>query len=309
VNGARVLVTGTTGMIGTHVLRVLPKEAEVVAVSRAPREGGGGRARWRICDLTQPGAATDLVASVRPDIVIHLAGAVRGDRSLEAVGPTLQANLVATVELLEAATRASCHRIVLSGSQLEEPAVAGHHAVPPSPYGASRWASSAYGRMFHAVFGTPVVVLRPQYVYGPGQRTTFLIPHVITALLDGRSPQLSTGERLLDCVYAEDVARAYVAAAEAPGLEGSTIDIGSGALTSVRRIVELIIEYVGPSTGRPVFGALPQRPQEQLVETDVDETARVLGWRATTGLEEGLRRTVEWYRTRLAPKAEPPSMR
>lgn len=49
----------------------------------------------------------------------------------------------------------------------------------------------------------PVVVLRPQYVYEPGQRTTFLIPHVITALLDGRSPQLSTGERLLDCVYAD----------------------------------------------------------------------------------------------------------
>lgn len=185
MNGARVLVAGTTGMIGTHVLRVLPREAEVVAVSRAPREGGGGRARWRICDLTQPGAATDLV--------IHLAGAVRGDRSLEAVGPTLHANLVATVELLEAATRASCHRIVLSGSQLEEPAVAGHHAVPPSPYGASRWPSSAYGRMFHAVFGTPVVVLRPQYVYGPGQRTTFLIPHVITALLDARSPQLKHG--------------------------------------------------------------------------------------------------------------------
>ena len=153
MNGARVLVTGTTGMIGTHVLSVLPPAGRVVAVSRAPRERGGGRARWRICDLTQPGAATDLVASVRPDIVIHLAGAVRGDRSHEAVGPTLHANLVATVELLEAATRASCHRIVLSGSQLEEPAVA---------------------------------------------------------------------------------------AAEAPGLEGSTIDIGSGALTSVRRIVELI---------------------------------------------------------------------
>ena len=219
VNGARVLVTGSTGMIGTHVLRVLPREAEVVAVSRAPRAGCGGRARWRVCDLTQPGAAADLVASVRPDIIIHLAGAVRGDRSLEAVGPTLHANLVATVELLEAATRASCPRIVLSGSQLEEPAAGGHDAVPPSPYGASRWASSAYGRMFHAVFGTPVVILRPQYVYGPGQRTTFLIPHVIKALLEGRRPQLSTGERMLDCVYAEDVARAYVAAAEAPGLE------------------------------------------------------------------------------------------
>jgi len=300
VNGGRVLVTGATGLIGTHVLRVLPVGAEMVAVSRTPRRDGGGRVRWRVCDLTQPGSAADLVASVRPDIVIHLAGAVRGDRSLEAVGPTLHANLVATVELLEAATRASCHRIVLSGSQLEEPAAGGHDAIPPSPYGASRWASSAYGRMFQAVFGTPVVILRPQYVYGPGQRTTFLIPHVISALLDGRNPQLSAGERMLDCVYAEDVAHAYVAAADAPGVEGDTIDIGSGSQTSVRRIVELIVEYVGAGTGRPIFGALPQRPLEQFVQTDVDETARVLGWRATTGLEEGLRRTVDWYRAQLS---------
>ena len=164
-------------------------------------------------------------------------------------------------------------------------------------------------RTFHAVFGTPVVVLRPQYVYLPGQRTTFLIPHVITALLDGRRPQLSTGERMLDCVYAEDVARAYVAAAEAPGVEGNTIDIGSGALTSVRRIVELIVEHGGPGTARPEFGALPQRPLEQLVETDVAETARVLGWRATTGLEEGLRRTVEWYRTRSSHELHRPRVK
>jgi UDP-glucose 4-epimerase len=149
------------------------------------------------------------------------------------------------------------------------------------------------------------VVLRPQYVYGPGQRTTFLIPHVITALLDGRHPQLSTGERMLDCVYAEDVAHAFVAAAEVPGVEGNTIDIGSGAMTSVRRIVELIVEYVGAGAGRPVFGALPQRPLEQLVETDVNETARVLGWRAGTGLEQGLRRTVEWYRSQVELRTSP----
>jgi UDP-glucose 4-epimerase len=294
--GARVLVTGATGLIGSHVLRVLEQEeADVVALSRVARPDRRG-ARWVRCDIAQPGAVAVVVTSVRPEAIIHLAGAVRGDRSLEAVAPTLRANLVATVELLEAATRLGCRRIVLSGSLLEEPAAGGPQAVPPSPYGASRWAASAYGRMFHALFDAPVVILRPSFAYGPGQEPTKLIPHVITALLDGASPELSSGERLLDCVYAEDVARAYVQAAAAPGVEGRTIDIGSGIPTPVRRIVELIVESVGPTAGRPRFGELPVRALEQDVEVDVDETARVLGWRATTGLEEGLRRTVAWYR-------------
>jgi UDP-glucose 4-epimerase len=298
--GARVLVTGASGLIGSHLLRVVGTEADLVALSRFPRPDEGG-VRWLVCDLTEPGAGADIVSSVRPEVIIHLAGAVRGDRSLEAVAPTLRANLVATVELLEAATRVGCRRIVLSGSGLEEPVPGEPYAVPPSPYGASRWAASAYGRMFHALFDTPVVVLRPTYTYGPGQEPTKLIPHVISGLLDGGSPQLSSGERLLDCVYAEDVAKAYMQAASAPGVEGRTIDIGSGVLTSVREIVQLIVESVGATAGRPAFGTLPVRPLEQQVTVDIEETARVLGWRPTTRLEDGLRATVAWFREHRAP--------
>jgi UDP-glucose 4-epimerase len=301
----RVLVTGASGLIGSHVLGHVKREADVVALSRFPRPDEPG-VRWLVCDLAQPDAVADIVNSIRPEVVIHLAGEVRGDRSLEAVAPTLRANLVATVELLEAATRVGCRRVVLSGSLLEEPVAGGPQAVPPSPYGASRWAASAYGRLFHALFDAPVVILRPSFAYGPGQEPTKLIPHVITALLDGRSPELSSGERLLDCVYAEDVARAYVEAAVAGGVEGRTIDIGSGVLTPVREIVQLIVECVGPTAGRPRFGELPVRALEQEVEVDVDETARVLGWRATTPLKDGLRATVAWFRDHPAPRRVAP---
>ena len=303
--GARVLVTGASGLIGSHVLGVVDREADVVALSRFPRPDEDGL-RWLVTDLTRPGAVADVVASVRPEVVIHLAGVVRGDRSLEAVRPTLCANLLSTVELLEAATHVGCRRIVLSGSLLEEPVAGGPQAVPPSPYGASRWAASAYGRMFHALFDAPVVILRPSFAYGPGQDPSKLIPHVISGLLDGGSPELSSGERLLDCVYAEDVARAYVAAATAPGVEGRTIDIGIGVLTSVREIVQLIVESIGPTAGRPVFGTLPVRALEQEIKVDIEETARVLGWRATTSLEEGLRATVAWFRDHPAPRRVAP---
>jgi UDP-glucose 4-epimerase len=293
--GSRVLVTGASGLIGSHLLGLLEGQADVVAVSRTPRQDEGG-VKWLARDLAEPGTIGEVIAAVRPQVVIHLAGAVRGDRSLEAVGPTMRTNLVATVELLEAATRSGCRRIVLSGSLLEEPAAGGAEVGPPSPYGASRWAASAYGRMFHSLFDAPVVILRPSFAYGPRQEPTKLIPHVITELLADRSPQLSSGERLLDCVYAEDVAHAYLDAASAPGVEGRTIDLGRGTLTSVREIVAGIVEAVGPTAGQPRFGVLPVRPREQQVEVDVEEAAQALGWRATTGLEAGLRATVAWFR-------------
>jgi UDP-glucose 4-epimerase len=295
VAGSRVLVTGASGLIGRQVVSLIRDDTDVVAVSRFHRSGED-RPRWLARDLTEPGTISELVRTVRPEIILHLAGSVRGDRSLDAVSPTLRSNLVATVELLEAAAGMDCCRVVVSGSLLEEPADDGFQAVPPSPYGASRWAASAYARMFHALFGLPVVILRPSFAYGPGQERTKLIPYVITSLLAGESPKLSSGQRLLDCVYAEDVARAYVAAASAPGIEGRTIDLGSGTRTPVHEIVRMTVEAVGPTKGRPLLGALVERPLEQEVAVDVDTTARLLGWRATTTLEEGLRRTVAWYR-------------
>ena len=112
--------------------------------------------------------------------------------------------------------------------------------------------------MFHALFGTPAVILRPSYAYGPGQEKTKLIPYVTTALLAGESPELSTGARPIDWVYAGDVARAYVAAATAEGVEGRTLDIGSGVEASVTEVVEAIVEAVGPDAGAAAVRPRPR---------------------------------------------------
>jgi nucleoside-diphosphate-sugar epimerase len=187
------------------------------------------------------------VTSVRPEVVIHLSGVVPGDRSLEAVAPTLRANLLASVELLEAGTRVGCRRIVLSGSFLEEPAAGSPQTVrphPTAPPGGPRAHTDACFTPVRRAGGDspPLIRLRA------GQEQTKLIHHVISGLLDGGSPELNSDERLLECVYAEDVARAYVEAAAASG-EGRTIDSGRGVLTSVREIVQLIVESRRPVSG------------------------------------------------------------
>jgi nucleoside-diphosphate-sugar epimerase len=291
---SRVLVTGASGLIGRCVAALLRGRVELFCVSRVERRPNG-ECTWLAADLAEPGTARRLVEHVEPSIVIHLAGAVRGDRSLDAVLPTLGANLLSTVELLEAATRAGVARIVASGSLLEEPSTGDPSATPPSPYGASRWASSMYARLFHTLFETPVTILRPSYAYGPGQETTKLLPHVISTALRGDRPQLASGERLVDFVYAEDVGRAYVTAATAPDVEGVTIDIGCGEATPVRDVVDALVDLMGPETPRPVYGALHDRPFEQEIRVATERAARLLGWTATTALDEGLRRTLAWY--------------
>jgi UDP-glucose 4-epimerase len=292
--GERVLVTGATGLIGSHVLSLLRDHGEVYAVSRSKKPPTDS-VNWLTYDLAEPGSPLKLIERVQPSVVLHLAGAVRGDRSLDAVRPTLTANLVATVELLEAATRARVKRIVVSGSLLEEPTGGGTTLTPPSPYGASRWGATAYARMFHSLFGAPVAILRPSYAYGPGQESTKLLPHVISSALQRERPELASGERRIDFVFAEDVGRAYLAAGSAPDVAGETIDIGSGVTTRVRDFVDLAVDMLGQDCPRPLFGAVPERPFEQEIHVDTEHAARLLGWTASTSLEEGLRKTVAWY--------------
>jgi UDP-glucose 4-epimerase len=131
--------------------------------------------------------------------------------------------------------------------------------------------------------------------YGPGQLATRkLVPYVTLALLAGEPARISSGRRLVDWIYVDDVAAAFLAAGSAPAeADGRTFDVGSGELTSVGEVAEEIRAIVG--RGELELGAQPDRPREQEPVADPEPSASVLGWRATTPLAEGLRRTVEWY--------------
>jgi nucleoside-diphosphate-sugar epimerase len=291
--GQRILVTGAAGFIGSHLVeRLRALGAEVHGLSRLPRTTG--TIRWWTADIGDTLEVRRVVSAVKPSVVFNLAGETRAARDVELVRPTVDTNLLGTVNVLLAALEAGCRRVVLTGS-LEEPEAAGN-PVPSSPYAASKWAGQAYAQMFHDLYGLPVVSLRVFMVYGPGQRDLQkLVPYTILSLLQGRPPELSSGGREIDWVYVEDVADAFVASATAQGLEGATIDVGSGSLVSVREIVERLTRMVDAEI-TPQFGAVADRPAERVRAADTEVAAARLGWRAATELDEGLRRTIEWYR-------------
>jgi UDP-glucose 4-epimerase len=294
----RVLVTGASGFLGTHLRRRLRASgAEVHGVSRRTPSGDAEAISWECADLTDEAAVRSILQRVRPDIVFHLSGHGGGAPDLHNVLPTFRSDLMTTVNVLTFATELRVSRIVLAAS-LEEPSPQDADVPPASPYAAAKWSSSMYSRMFHLLYGTPVATVRPFMTYGPGQQPHKLVPYVILSLLQSEAPKLSSGQRGVDWIYVEDVIDGMLAAALAPGVEGVCFDLGSGELVSIKHVVQVLVRLVGNGV-QPQFGALPDRPAERVRAASLTEPAAALGWLPHTRLEEGLRRTVDWYRKAL----------
>jgi len=293
-----VLVTGASGFIGSRLCARLARLGAVVhGVSRTPRDDGTV-SRWWQADLDDGPATRRLVAAVAPDCIFHLASLVSGKREMDHVLPALHSNLMSTVNLLISATEQGCSRLVLTGS-LEEAEGDCATATPSSPYAAAKGAASGYARMFHALYGTPVVTARLFMVYGPNQKDhSKLIPYVTRSLLQGQVPQLMSGTREVDWVYVDDVVDAYTALARTQGLDGETVDVGSGELLSVRCVVEQLADIIDSGV-RPGFGSLSDRPLERVRIADIEHACALTGWKPATSLHAGLEQTVDWYRDTL----------
>jgi nucleoside-diphosphate-sugar epimerase len=150
--------------------------------------------------------------------------------------------------------------------------------------------------MFHALYGLPGSIARVFMVYGPAQQdATKLVPYAIESLLRGEPPAISSGRRLIDWVYVDDVVYGLARLALADGVAGQTVDLGSGSLISTVELVERICELAGTDV-RPQVGALADRPLEPVRVADVEATERALGWAPATALDEGLTRTIDWHR-------------
>jgi nucleoside-diphosphate-sugar epimerase len=134
--------------------------------------------------------------------------------------------------------------------------------------------------------------------YGPGQREHKLIPYVTLELLQGRAPKLSSGRRPVDWIYVDDVIEGMLAAVHQGGIDGCTIDLGSGTLIPIHEVVRHIVAIVG-KTVNPCFGAVLERPFEKVRVADTDYVYHKLGWKAKTPLKQGLAQTVQWYQEQL----------
>ncbi len=298
--GKRVLVTGATGFIGQRLVQWLVEAGARVCAGVAPDEkpervaGLPGQAQRLIFDIRDAGAVQAAASEAAPQVVFHLAAAGVTDPGIEPLA-ALAVNTGGTLHLLEALRGRNVRCVVLVGTSYEYGAREGAEGLDPfNAYAASKVAAWAFGRMYWRAHGLPVVTARPFQVYGPGQPVHMLVPAAIRAALAGEDFPMTPGEQRRDFIYVEDVVEALLASTTAPGIGGESIDLGTGQTCLVRQAVERIWEMT-EAQGRILVGALSYRPGEVMhLAADADLTARLTGWRARVGLEEGLRRTIVW---------------
>jgi UDP-glucose 4-epimerase len=254
--------------------------------------------RRLVFDLRDAGAVRAAVAEAVPVMVFHLAAVGVTDPGVDPA-LALAVNGGGTVHLLEPLRKREVQRVVLVGTCYEYGARDAVEGLDPfNAYAASKVAAWAFGRMYWRVHSLPVVTVRPFQVYGPGQPAHTLIPAAIRAALTGEDFPMTPGEQKRDFVCVDDVVAGVLAVATAPGVEGQSLDLGTGTARSIRQVVERVWELAG-GTGQILPGALPYRPGEVMhLVADAERTARLTGWRAQVGLDEGLRCAIEWSKRR-----------
>lgn len=294
----RVLVTGARGFLGASVAeRLVQLGAEVFGVARNVPSTAGA-VRLLQADVLDRPALHSIFQQVRPDVVFHLAGKTNAGHARDLVLPAIESNLISTVVVLSEALDTGAPRVVVTGS-LEEPVSGQPPTGAISPYAASKWATSVYAQMFHSLYALPVTIVRPYMTYGPRQNAAKIIPYLALNLLRGTAASVSQPDRTVDWVFIDDVVDGVLASALAPAAAGRSIDFGTGELVSIREVVRHL-ERIVATPGRVNLQAAEQAVGVAGRRANVEDAARILGWRATTPLEAGLAQTVAWFRDRLS---------
>ncbi len=302
----RVLVTGATGFVGSHLTRRLVHlGAQVHAWAGSEKHLNRiadlqNRLHLKILDIRNADQVRQACQEVQPEIIFHLAayGVNYDEQSTEMA---VAVNVGGTVHLLQALRGISCTRIVATGTWAEygpkdHPIQESESLEPVGVYGCTKAASTLTALGLAAQERLPLVLLRPFSVYGPGEGDHKFIPTIIQSCLDQETPRLSSCRQIRDYIFVEDVVEAYLKAAVAELTTPVVINIGSGTPVPLKEIVSMILKHFQGLTA--AFGAIPDRPSEiWQVEADISNAKKQLGWQPSVPLEQGIRLTVNWFRS------------
>jgi nucleoside-diphosphate-sugar epimerase len=305
LEGARILVTGATGFIGSNLTRRLAVEGSAVAVvvrpnSRTWRLGNViSRTTVLTADLSDAAGVQQVFRDFRPDVVYHVAAA-GVDPQVQDAQAMLHSNVLGSWNVALAAQKVGVVRIIFTGTagvyeDSDSPLRETSSLNPRTMYAASKVTAWFLTEALLRESGISNVNLRLFTTYGPGDWPGRLIPHVILKATRNEDIELTSGWQSRDFVYIGDVVEAFIRAGSGNGGSG-VINIGSGHASTVRDVVGTIMELTG-SKSKAMFGALPHRKDEiRHVCADVTRVREVLGWEPETSLADGLGKTIEWIR-------------
>ncbi len=303
-SGQRVVVTGGAGFLGSFVVAALRERGVEPFVPRS-----------REYDLRKEADIGRMLAAARPHMILHLAAVVGGiGANRDNPGRFLYDNLIMGAQLMEHARQAGVAKFVAIGTVCSYPKFApvpfretdlwnGYPEETNAPYGLAKKMLLVQSQAYREQYGFNSIFLLPVNLYGPRDNFDPRSSHVIPALIrkcvdavESGAPEIvvwGTGRATREFLYVEDAAEAIVLAAEAYD-RSEPVNLGTGSEISIRDLVGLIARQTG-FTGRIVWDASKPDGQPRRM-LDTARAAEYFGFVAKTSFEEGLRKTIEWYR-------------
>jgi CDP-glucose 4,6-dehydratase len=312
-----VLVTGGYGLLGSWLVKALLAHGAHVVVIRRDEPassalhllGLDGQVDVVHGDICAEGLVARAVTEYEIESVFHLAAQTLVGTANESPASTFETNIRGTWLVLEACRLHGVERVIVASS---DKAYGRHEELPYTeemglrasyPYDASKAAADILARSYWHTFGLPVAVTRFANLYGGGDTNrSRLIPEAVCAALAGRPPVVrSDGSPERDFLYVEDAVRAYLEIWRAladpdGGARGEAFNAGGGKPYRVGDVVALICRLVGSDVDPDIRGVGTPAGEIDRQYVDASKLEHATGWKPEVGLEQGLERTIEWYR-------------
>ena len=313
IKGKKILITGGTGFIGSHLAEMLVKQGN--SVTCFDRYNINNHWGWlEDSELSQDiniilGDIRDFDsvhdATAEQDIIFHLAALIGIPYSYKSPLAYIRTNIEGTYNILESAKLRQTEKIIITstsetyGTAQTVPINESHPLVGQSPYSASKISADQLALSYYLSFDSPITIARPFNTYGPRQSSRAIIPTIFSQAILGDTLTLGNLSPTRDLTYVDDTCRGFLEIANHPNLSGEVVNIGSNQEISIGALAELIKEIVGKELNivESKDRLRPEKSEVDRLVCDNSKICKLTTWKPEIGLKDGLRNVYKWMQS------------
>lgn len=297
----KVLITGSSGFIGTNLLNTLKSQNYDIAVIERSHNTKFTNITNYIGDICDYSFVEKTILDFQPNKVFHLAAYKNRSSNIEEVSFSVKVNLIGTLNLYQALTKVSVLDSIISLGTIDEYGL--HNSLfkesmienPVSPYGFGKLCGTQLAKFFNRNYNLPVIVLRPTIAYGPFQANDMFIPSLISTLILNKDFKMTEGNQLRDFIYISDLVEVMLLISENQDYRGEIFNIGSGKSLKLRDIAITIARDLKKEHFLKI-GSIPYRSNEVMkYMTNIDKIKNVFNWSPKVSFNKGIELTIKHY--------------